>query len=45
MLSSTGVGLQKLLFNLLWICKTKLRNVWKHPTKPLWMKCIYKVTF
>jgi len=27
------------------IYKTKLWNFWKHPTKPLWMKYIYKITF
>ena len=37
--SWTGAGLQKLLFNLLWIYRTKLWNFWKHPTKPHWMKC------
>jgi len=36
--------LQKLLFSLLWIYKTKLWNIWKHPTKALRMKCIYKIT-
>ena len=30
---------------LLRIYKTKLWNFWKHPTKPLWMKYIYKITF
>ena len=44
-LSWTGAGHQKLLFNLLRIYKTKLWNFSKHPTKPLWMKYIYKITF
>jgi len=40
-----GAGHQKLLFNLLKIYTTKLWNFLKHPTKPLWMKYIYKITF
>ena len=45
MLSWTGAGHQNLLLNLLKIYKTNLWNFWKHPTKPLWMKYIYKITF
>jgi len=39
-----GQGFTNCHFNLLWYYKTKLWNFWKHPTKPLWVKLIYKVT-